>query len=85
MNKYQAALSDIKMEYREIKEDRNASLNEDEKAQFNLLQDLVERATPKRADLRDYGDDGSERRCPCCYRLLFDWDKFCSYCGQALK
>lgn len=85
MNKYQEALSDIKMEYREIKEDRNASLNEDEKAQFNLLQDLVERATPKRADFRDYGDDGSERRCPCCYRLLFDWDKFCSHCGQALK
>lgn len=85
MNKYQEALSDIKMGYREIKEDRNASLNENEKAQFNLLQDLVERATPKRADFRDYGDDGRERRCPCCYRLLFDWDKFCSHCGQALK
>ena len=80
MNKYQEALSDIKMEYREIKEDRKASLNEDEKAKFNLLQDLVERA-----DFRDYGDDGIERRCPCCYRLLFDWDKFCSHCGQALK
>lgn len=81
MNKYQAALSDIKMEYIEIKEDRNASLNEDEKDQFNLLQDLVERATPKRAAFKDYGDDGRERRCPCCSRPLFDWDKFCSYCG----
>lgn len=85
MNKYQAALSDIEMKYRQIKEDRNASLNENEKAKFNLLRDLVERATPKRADFRDYGDDGIERRCPCCHRPLFDWDKFCSYCGQALK
>lgn len=85
MNKYQAALIDIEMEYRQIKEDRNASLKENEKAKFNLLRDLVERATPKRADFRDYGDDGIERRCPCCYQLLFDWDKFCSHCGQALK
>lgn len=49
------------------------------------LKQLVDRATPKKVDFRDYGDDGRERRCPCCYRLLFDWDKFCSHCGQALK
>lgn len=78
MNKYEQALSNIKMKYREMKEER--------KAQFNLLQELVEKSTPKKAAFKDYGPDiGRERRCPCCNKILFDWDKFCSRCGQALK
>lgn len=78
MNKYEQALSNIKMKYREMKEEQ--------KAQFNLLQELVEKSTPKKAAFKDYGPDiGRERRCPCCNKILFDWDKFCSRCGQALK
>lgn len=86
MNKYEQALSNIKMKYREMKEERKGQLNENEKAQFNLLQELVEKSTPKKAAFKDYGPDiGRERRCSCCNNLLFDWDKFCSRCGQALK
>lgn len=87
MNKYEQALRDIKMEYREMKEERKSQLNEDEKVKFDLLQELVDRATPKKSVIKvtyNLRNSNREHHCPHCGKWLTSHEKYCSNCGQAL-
>lgn len=88
MNKYQIALNEISSAVFDVYAD---GYNQPRTAQecyfsaFETLQELVERATPKKLVATRH-----TRRCPACNRQMSDINnahpnmKFCPNCGQAL-
>ena len=76
MNKYQEALNNAKRAYVE-------SEHYDEE-DFRLLQELVDKATPKKPHFLNYGGyQIGNWKCPSC-DLSVTQDNFCAYCGQQL-
>ena len=80
MNKYQQALNNCVNRWAPAKD-------------WNLLKELVERATPKAPNVTHSGQrslDGTsvitsfEYRCLHCGRRITDIDKFCPSCGQRI-
>lgn len=85
MNKYQEALDFLEEECRAIKKSES-------KKYVGLLQELVEKATPKKT-LTAFADgitaDGSIVQktalvCPSCKSLLVERQSYCTKCGQIL-
>ena len=75
MNKYQEALEKL----REIEQTENTwDVNCD------VLQELVDKATPKKPKNWTVRYRGIEFNCPVCNRLYIERVNFCSSCGQAL-
>lgn len=81
MNKYKQALNNCVNRWAHTKD-------------WNLLKELVEKATPKAPSGKHSGwrsPDGAsvltffEYKCPCCERRVTDIDNFCPNCGQALN
>ena len=75
MNKYQEALEKL----REIEQTENTwDVNCD------VLQELVDKATPKKPKNWTVRYRGIEFNCPVCNRLYIERVNFCSSCGQAI-
>lgn len=84
MNKYQEALKKLrKIEQTENTWDENCE----------VLQELVDRATPKKPKIRAFNEAEpwycadylvEREACPLCGRKLLDKDPYCYICGQAL-
>ena len=92
MNKYQEALDYLVGELKGCDEaisdfEYRQELNSKREAAEKLLQELVDKATPKKpknwkAEKRISGK--VEFNCPVCNRLYTDRINYCSSCGQAL-
>lgn len=75
MNKYQEALEKL----REIEQTENTwDVNCD------VLQELVDRATPKKPKNWTVRYRGIEFNCPVCNRIYNERVNFCASCGQAI-
>ena len=84
MNKYQEALKKLrKIEQTENTWDENCE----------VLQELVEKATPKKPKIRAFNEAEpwycadylvEREACPLCGRKLLDKDPYCYICGQAI-
>lgn len=82
MSKYQEALSSITFTMHLRVKPKALSICEDEN--LDLLQELVDRATPTKCS--DYLKDKSMARCPHCHQPQLTDEKipFCEQCGQKL-
>ncbi len=84
MNRYQEALKKLrKIEQTENTWDENCE----------VLQELVEKATPKKPKIRAFNEAEpwycadylvEREACPLCGRKLLDKDPYCYICGQAI-
>lgn len=86
MNKYQEALLDIQYIYAQSQKYKKLQ-KYNAKRQLETLQELVDKATPKKpvnwkAERRLNG--AVEFNCPVCNRLYTERVNFCSSCGQAI-
>ena len=89
MNKYQEALDDIKCDsYNCVENDYENNFQQCYKKQFKLLQELVDKATPKKPKTENFEDDRYncyKHACPTCgYRWICDIPNYCPECGQRL-
>lgn len=87
MNKYQEAMNWIVDEYLDI-DYQGKAMNKDTEAAF-CIQELINKATPKKPIKRHYGKEGDEpyikTTCPNgCHITLWYNHKFCPLCGQAV-
>ena len=86
MNKYQEALTTIK-QY--IWEASKETLNPNELEEIEVLQELIDKATPNKPIERHYEDEGEPEYikvcCPAgCKVQVGNYYNFCPECGQAL-
>ena len=86
MNKYQEALSNIRYYYAQSQKYKKLQ-KYNAKRQLETLQELVDKATPKKpvnwkAERRLNG--AVEFNCSVCNRLYTERVNFCASCGQAL-
>lgn len=78
MDKYQEALNNVKRVYVE-------SEHYDEE-DIRLLQELVDKATPKKVDKYSrYKDLEPTYFCPICENIVEKVHKYCTECGQRLE
>ena len=87
MNKYQIALDELEfasVQYYGDKE--NYFAVEDMIENSKVLQELVDKVTPKKVKGRSITYDGVVGNCPTCNAFLRKCDRntFCKHCGQAL-
>lgn len=92
MNKYQEALDYLVGELKCCDEaisdfEYQQELNAKREATEKLLQELVDKTTPKKPDYWGdwYGDE--YWNCPCCektYEVDYDESDYCPNCGQAI-
>lgn len=82
MNKYQEALDNVKDERQDIIDiSADGYIPYTSLKDIKVLQELVDRATPKKYYQQD---EYSPRVCPVCYLDIGTYDDFCSHCGQAI-
>lgn len=86
MNKYQEALLDIRYIYAQSQKYKKLQ-KYNAKRQLETLQELVDKATPKKPrnwKAERYINGKVEFNCPVCNRLYTERVNFCSSCGQAI-
>ena len=86
MNKYQEALSNIRYYYAQSQKYKKLQ-KYNAIRQLETLQELVDKATPKKLKGWRVGrllNRGIEFNCPVCNRLYTERVNFCSSCGQAI-
>ena len=97
MNKYQEALEEIENVLIDCGRTKDLSGETilKEQNELNLLQELVDKTTPKKvkkATKKDYMETGYKNRCPLCGNMVgtitndlnIEHDDYCCSCGQAL-
>lgn len=87
MNKYQEALGFLKESARENYFRKQVQTHEERVTIFKsseYLQELVNKATPKKLKNWTVRYRGIEFNCPVCNRLYTERVNFCSSCGQAI-
>ena len=87
MNKYQEALNHLKDETIENFKKKHIPTYEERTKIINdvvFLQELVDKATPKKPKNWTVRYRGIEFNCPVCNRLYTERVNFCASCGQAL-
>lgn len=91
MSKYTEALSSIYFTMHSRVKPKTLGHCEDKN--LEVLEELVERDTPKAPNAKHSGwrsPDGVsvltffKYKCPCCEKRITDIDKFCPNCGQAI-
>ena len=89
MNKYQEALLELGEYTVVLSWSKNQTCSIAELDEFKLLQELVDKETPKKPDeiIGDFCDDTYEYYfCPICENeVIVSYDTYCPFCGQALK
>jgi hypothetical protein len=87
MNKYQEALLELGKYTVVLSWSKNQTCSIAELNEFKLLQELVDKETPKEGIIDDVYEDGSFGcSCPNCRMYLPSYKtNRCSSCGQALK
>ena len=92
MNRYRAALLDIRYIYEQSQKYKKLQ-KYNAKQQLKTLQELVDKVTPKAPFFEHSGQrspDGTsvlmffKHKCPCCEMSVTGIDKFCPNCGQAI-
>ena len=92
MNKYREALLDIRYIYTQSQKYKKLQ-KYNAMRQLDTLQELVDKATPKKPKIRVFNDaevwECAERLvekevCPLCNHKLLDKDPYCRFCGQAI-
>lgn len=87
MNKYQEALNHLKDETIENFKKKHIPTYEERTKIINdvvFLQELVDKATPKKPKNWTVRYRGIEFNCPVCNRLYTERVNFCASCGQAI-
>ncbi len=83
MNKYQEALLNIRYYYAQSQKYKKLQ-KYNAIRQLETLQELVDKATPKKPKNWTVRYRGIEFNCPVCNRLYTERVNFCSSCGQAI-
>lgn len=72
-NIYNGMIEELQVETKENHPDKSEE-------EFMLMQELVDKATPKKTNVVSWGD----RRCPICDERLEHYFVYCAHCGQLL-
>lgn len=85
MNKYQEALLELGKYTVVLSWSKNQTCSIAELNEFKLLQELVDKETPKEKTWKANGKGKIIDCCPICKNQIKAFDRYCKNCGQALK
>lgn len=85
LNRYQEALKTVKKSCISVAMEFNLGklFEEDEKA-LSTLQELVDKATPKKPKYELNEHCHIDELCPVCNRTVASYDNYCGKCGQRI-
>lgn len=80
MNKYQEALYRQKSNVKKLRDKEFVEYRDD----FTTLQELVDKATPKKPKTTMNEHNSIDELCPVCNRTVASYDNYCGKCGQRI-